>query len=118
VRYQAAPVFTPVSRFVHKALDGPFHTATHFDPPLPPPVPGRGHPYWALEHRGQELYFASPEEIAHVIEVLGQRVLPKPGVLGAEQSAVNSHWLSRMDKAWLSWKVRQEIVRKLTDARA
>jgi hypothetical protein len=51
-----------------------------------------------------------------VVAVLGQRVLPKPRVLGAEQSAVNSHWLSRMDNAWLSWKVRQEIVRKLTEA--
>jgi hypothetical protein len=116
VRYQAEPVFTPVSRFVHRPLDGPFHTATRFDPPFPAAVAGKGHAYWVLEHRGHELYFASPEEIAHVIEVLGQRVLPKPRVLGAEQSAVNSHWLSRMDKAWLSWKVRQEIVRKLTEA--
>lgn len=115
VRYQAEPVFTPVSRFVHRPLDGAFHTATRFDPPFPPPVAGKGHAYWVLEHRGHELYFASPEEIAHVSEVLGQRVLPKPRVLGAGQSAVNSHWLSRMDKAWLSWKVRQEIVRKLRD---
>lgn len=37
--------------------------------------------------------------MAHVAEVLGQRVLPKPRILGAEQAAVNSHWLSRMDKA-------------------
>ena len=41
------------------------------------------------------------------------RVMKRPRELGLEQSAVNSHWLSRMDKAWLSWKVRQEIVRKL-----
>ncbi len=113
--FRAEPVFTPVSRFVHTPLDGAFHTATRFDPPFPAPVAGEGHPYWILEHRGHELYFASPEEIAHVIGVLGQRVLPKPRVLGEEQSAVNSHWLSRMDKAWLSWKVRQEIVRKLRD---
>lgn len=81
----------------------------------PPPVPGKGYPLWVLEHRGHELYFASPEEIAHVTGVLGQRVLPQPRVLGAEQSAVNSHWLSRMDKAWLSWKTRQEIVSWLRD---
>jgi hypothetical protein len=109
---------TPVSRFVHRPLDGPFHAATQFEPPFPGPVAGKGHPFWVLEHHGHELHFASPEEIAHVIEVLGQRVLPKPRALGAEQSAVNSHWLSRMDKAWLSWKVRQEIVRKLTEALA
>lgn len=116
LEHVAAPPRTPVSRFVHGPLDGPFHTATQFDPPFPAPVPGKGYPLWTLEHRGHELYFASPEEMAHVAAVLGQRVLPKPRVLGAEQSAVNSHWLSRMDKAWLSWKVRQEIVRKLTEA--
>ena len=116
--FRPEPVFTPVSRFVHKPLDGAFHTATRFDPPFPAPVAGKGHPYWILEHWGHELYFASPEEIAHVIDVLGQRVLPKPRVLGAEQSAVNSHWLSRMDKAWLSWKVRQEIVRKLMEVKS
>lgn len=115
IDYRPEPVFTPVSRFVHRPVDGPFHAATRFDPPFPTPVPGKGHPYWILEHRGHELYFASPEEIAHVCAVLGQRVLPKPRVLGAEQSAVNSHWLSRMDKAWLSWKVRQEIVRRLRE---
>lgn len=109
---------TPVSRFVHRGVDAGHYTATVFDPPFPAPVPGKGYPLWTLEHRGHELYFASPEEIAHVAAVLGQRVLPKPRVLGAEQSAVNSHWLSRMDKAWLSWKVRQEIVRKLTEALA
>lgn len=108
-------MFTPVSRFVHRPLDGAFHTATRFDPPFPPPAPGKGHPYWILEDRGHELYFASPEEMAHVVEVLGARVMKRPRELGQTQHAVNSHWLSRMDKAWLSWKVRQEIVRKLRD---
>ncbi|MBI1400130.1 hypothetical protein [Hyphomonas sp.] len=116
LEHVAEPPRTPVSRFVHRPLDGPFHTASQFEPPFPAPVAGKGYPLWTLEHRGHELNFASPEEMAHVAEVMGQRVLPKPRVLGAEQSAVNSHWLSRMDKAWLSWKVRQEIVRKLTEA--
>ena len=109
----ADPPRTPVSRFVHRPLDGAFPTATTFEPPFPPPVAGKGHPFWTLEHRGHELYFASPEEMAHVADVLGARVMKRPRELGLEQSAVNSHWLSRMDKAWLSWKVRQEIVRKL-----
>ncbi len=115
LEHVAAPPRTPVSRFVHRPLDGAFHTATQFDPPFPHAEAGKGFPLWTLEHRGHELYFASPEEMAHVIAVLGQRVLPKPRVLGAEQSAVNSHWLSRMDKAWLSWKTRAEIVSKLKD---
>lgn len=54
--------------------------------------------------------------MAHVAGILGQKVLPDPRALGAEFGAVNSHWLSRMDKAWLSWKVRQEVVRKLSEA--
>ena len=68
-----------------------------------------------LEHRGHELYFASPLEMAHVAGILRQKILPDPRDLGAEYGAVNSHWLSRMDKAWLSWKVRQEIVSRLRD---
>ncbi len=48
--------------------------------------------------------------------VLEQKILPDPRVLGAEYGTVNSHWLSRMDKAWLSWKVRQEVVRRLSTA--
>lgn len=107
---------TPVSRFVHRPLDGAFHTASQFEPAFPAEVPGKGWPVWLLEHRGHELHFASPEEMAHVASVLGQKILPDPRGLGAEFSAANSHWLSRMDKAWLSWKVRQEIVRRLSDA--
>lgn len=84
---------------MHRGVDTDHYWATQFDQPFPPPVPGKGYPAWALTHRGHELCFASPEEMAHVAEVLGQRVLPKPRILGAEQAAVNSHWLSRMDKA-------------------
>lgn len=54
--------------------------------------------------------------MAHVADVLSQKILPDPRLLGAAFSAVNSHWLSRMDKAWLSWKVRQEIAKRLTEA--
>lgn len=104
---------TPVSLYVHRPVDAAFHAATRFDPPFPPKKMGEGWPVWILEHRGHELNFASCEEMAHVASVLGQRILPDPRVLGAEYGTVNSHWLSRMDKVWLSWKVRQEVVRKL-----
>jgi len=110
VEYRPEPVLTPVSRFVHRKV-----SEAAFDPPFPPPVPGKGHPLWTLEHRGHELYFASPEEMAHVAEVLEARVMKRPRELGLEQHAVNAHWLSRMDKAWLSWKVRQQIVSRLRD---
>lgn len=92
-----------------------FHSAVQFEPPFPPQELGRGWPIWILEHRGHELYFASREEMKHVVSVLEQKILPDPRVLGAEFGAVNSHWLSRMDKVWLSWKVRQEVTRRLRD---
>lgn len=107
---------TPVSPYVHRPVDGAFHSATKFEPPFPSQVLGKGWPLWILEHRGHELFFASHEEMKHVMSVLGQKVLPDPRALGAEFGAVNSHWLSRMDKAWLSWKVRQEIVARLAAA--
>lgn len=107
---------TPVSPYVHRPVDGAFHSATRFDPPFPPQEAGQGWPIWILEHRGHELYFASRLEMAHVAGIFGQKILPDPRVLGAEYGAVNSHWLSRMDKAWLSWKVRQEVVKRLSNA--
>lgn len=105
-----------MSPYVHRPVDGAFHAATRFAPPFPPEEAGKGWPVWILEHRGRELYFASREEMAHVAGVLGQRVLPDPRTLGAELGAVNSHWLSRLDKVWLSWKTRQEVVRRLRQA--
>ena len=115
LEFVAEPPRTPVSRFVHAPLDGAPHTASKFEPPFPLPLPGKGYPLWILEHRGHELRFASPQEMAHVADVLCARVMKRPRELGLAQSAVNSHWLSRMDKAWLGWKVRQEIVSRLRD---
>lgn len=88
----------------------------HFDPPFPPQEVGKGWLIWVLDHRRHELYFASPLEMAHVAGILGKQILPDPRDLGAGYSAVNSHWLSRMDKVWLGWKVRQEVARRLSAA--
>jgi hypothetical protein len=107
--------FSPLSRFVHTGLDGPFWKAAQFEPPMPPrDIGSGGYPVWIVAHRGRELAFASPEEIAHAIDVLGQRVLPSPRQLGLAQSAVNSHWLSRLHASWKPWKIRQELVKKLS----
>ncbi|MEX1250225.1 MAG: hypothetical protein WEA77_03420 [Hyphomonas sp.] len=53
--------------------------------------------------------------MAHAGEVPGARMMKRPRGLGLERHAANSRRLSRMDKAWLSWKVRWEIVSRLTD---
>jgi len=109
---------SPVTPWVHKGLDGPYWKATVFDPPMPGPVHGKGWPCWVIEHKGRELVFASPEEIAHVIDVLERKVLPRPRVLGQAYRAVNSHWLSRLHASFKPWSVRQELVKKLREAAA
>ena len=80
---------------------------------MPAPVPGHGYPCWVLEHRGHELVFASPEEMAHVAAVLAQRVLPQSRTLGLPLKAVNSHWLSRLHASFKPWTVRQQVVKRL-----
>jgi len=115
IEYMRQRPFSPLARFVHSGLDGPFWTATRFEPPMPPRDPeAGGFPVWIVAHRGRELVFTSPEEIRHAIDVLGRRVLPSPRQLGLAQSAVNSHWLSRLHTSWKPWKIRQELVKKLS----
>jgi hypothetical protein len=113
LEYHDKPVRTPLTPWVHRAVDGPYWKATAFDPPLPTAVDGKGWPVWVVEHRGRELMFASPEEIAHVIDVLSLKILPSPRELGKAYLAVNSHWLSRLHPSFKSWKVRQELVKAL-----
>jgi hypothetical protein len=108
-------VLTPLTPWVHRALDGAWWTATRFEPPLPAPTPGLGHPVWVLASRGRELYFASPQEMAHAADVLGRRVLPSARELGRPLQAVNGHWLSRLHSSWKPWKVRQEMVKRLCE---
>lgn len=118
--YRDHPVRTPVGPSVHKAPPGQVWTvATSYTPPFPGRVPGKGFPVWTLSHRGRALVFASPEEIAHVADILSQRVLPRPWKLvgGARAYGMyNRHWLSRLHKSWTPWPIRQEIVRRLRAA--
>ncbi len=113
VEHHPGQMLTPLTPWVHRGVDGPYWKATRFDPPLPPPVPGRGFPLWVVEHRGRVLHFASPEEMAHAVDVLSRRVLPSPRELGQPYLAVNSHWLSRLHASFKPWKVRQELVKRL-----
>lgn len=117
MEYRASPVRTPVGPSVHKAAPGQiWASARVHTPPFPPRVPGKGYPVWILSHRGRELVFASPEEMAHVADVLGQKVLPRPWKLvgGARAFGMyNRHWLSRLHKSWTPWGVRQEVVKRL-----
>jgi hypothetical protein len=113
LEYRDHPVRTPITPWAHAAVDGPYWKATRFNPPTPGPVIGKGYPVWFLDHRGRTLVFASPEEIAHVIDILSRKILPSPRELGKPHLAVNGHWLSRLHASFKPWKVRQELVKRL-----
>ena len=82
LEHHPEPVLTPITPWVHKGVDAAYYTATVFDPPRPKPVLGKGYPLWVIEHRGRSLFFSSPEEIAHVIDILGRKILPVTRDLG------------------------------------
>ena len=113
MEYREKPGMSPLTPWVHKAVDGPYWKATVFDPPLPSPVHGKGYPVWFVDHRGRSLVFISRDEIEHAIDVLSRKILPSSRELGRPYMAVNSHWLSRLHASFKPWKVRQELVRRL-----
>ncbi|MEZ5936985.1 MAG: hypothetical protein R3C52_02045 [Hyphomonadaceae bacterium] len=118
LRLEYAPErrISPLSPWVHRGVDAPFWRASSFEPPMPNAAPGQGYPVWTLEHRGREIFFVSPEEIDHAIDILGREILPTSRDLGQPYLAVNSHWLSRLHRSWKPWKVRQRMVRALRSA--
>jgi hypothetical protein len=118
IDYRRERWLSPVTPWVHAGVGASLWSATEFDPPMPRSLPGKGYPCWVLEHRGRELVFASPEEIAHAIDILGRRILPSPRDLGEAHGAVNAHWLSRLHTSFKPWKVRQELVMELKKAPA
>lgn len=118
--YSPERVITPVTMAVHRPVGGGiWMNASAFDPPMPKREGTRGWPVWILEHQGRELRFASMHEMNHAAHILGTRILARPWqVSGAEHGYHNQHWLSRLDKAWTPWPVRQAVVDCLRAAAA
>jgi hypothetical protein len=114
--YSPTRRLSPLTPWVHRGVDAPWYRATVFDPPLPPPAPGKGYPVWTLQHRNRTLYFVSPEELTHAIDILGRKILPVTRDLGKPHRAVNSHWLSRLHRTFKPWRVREEMVKRLKKA--
>ncbi len=81
IEYRPERVLTPITPWVHKGVDASYYKATVFDPPMPGTIHGKGYPVWFIDHRGRSLVFASPEEIAHVIDILGRKILPLRAIL-------------------------------------
>lgn len=114
--HRPEPFRSPVSIWVHRQPPRTYWgncPRADLTPPMPSRILAKGYPVWVLEHRGRELTFASPQEIAHVIDILGRRVLPRTIDLGAPLGLVNQHWLSRLHKSWTPWPVRQRMVKAL-----
>lgn len=112
LEYRPEPFHSPVSHWAHKAPPKTYFHRTprnQLTPPMPPLELGKGYPVWVLENRGHEIFFASPEEIAVVIDALSKRVMPRSIDLGRSGS-LNSHWLSRLHKSWKPWRTRQRAV--------
>ena len=89
-------------------------------PPFPPRE-AKGYPLWVIEHRDVVLTFASPEEIDHAIQVLGQKLLPRPWTLDWQwisPRSGNGHWLSRLPSKLKPYRERQKIVSRLKVLRA
>ena len=122
MEYRPERVRSPLSFWVHRHLDADsWFYATEHDPPMPRGVPGRGWPIYLVEHRGQELFFASLEEIDHAVKVLGQKHLPTTLQL-AEQVGLphfqHEHWLTKLSSSWKPWKIRKVLVQRLGEFRA
>ncbi|WP_018148851.1 hypothetical protein [Henriciella marina] len=115
--YRPERVISPVTPFVHKRQKGGnWGVPAVYDPPLPPQEMGKGYPVWTLSHQGRELYFASPLEMAHVAEVMGSPLLPRPWQLYGEAGYATGHWLARLHKSWKATGTREKLAHVLSEA--
>ena len=115
--YSPGRVISPVTPFVHKRRPGGrWGVPAEYDPPMPPNEMGKGYPVWTLTHRGRELYFASPLEMAHVAEVMGRSILPRPWQVLGRGGYAAGHWLAKLHKSWKTAKVREKLALVLLEA--
>lgn len=73
-------------------------------------------PMWCLltvTMQGVQLHFATPQELDHVLDVLGQNPMPSGRSLVPSQGLgrPNSHWLSRLPKRAKTTKFRAAFAR-------
>jgi hypothetical protein len=117
VTYSKEKVVSPLSFWVHKAVDAAvWQAATTYDPPMPVPVLGRGYPQYQIEYRGHLLFFSSKEEITHCIDVLSQKLLPATRELAHRAGYPDYqhlHWLAKWPGDLKSWGERQQIIKLL-----
>lgn len=86
--------------WVHRSVgSAPWRQAARHEPPLPPPVPGRGYAIFNAEIDGVTYAFASLPELDLLIDTFENRLLsPTHGAtrIDAPVARANRHWLSRL----------------------
>ena len=90
--------------------------AGDFEPPVPPPVPGRGWARYFVEVEDCTLEFASLAELTECVRVLSLKPLPTSRQLSGERSGgagPNSHWLSRLPSHIKSGTRSERVVQYL-----
>jgi hypothetical protein len=103
----------PMAYWVHREVDtDAFYSASVFDPPAPVKKADGSYIIYFVEFNGNIFRFSSTVQYNHFVEVLSQKVLPRPLDLAAERSGShgpNSHWLSRLPAKVKAWKHREKL---------
>lgn len=109
----------PMTFWVHIEADGqPWYRASRFDPPAPPPVPGRGYPYFLVEVDGFTFEFASLHELDACVRTLSQKMLPSTDrETTARRTGPSRHWMNRMPGWTHPWRYRAKAIKVLQEAR-
>jgi hypothetical protein len=108
----------PLAYWVHFPVPG---SAALFDPPVPPPIPHKGHVVLRVEFENHELQFSAPAQLDHFIDVLSTIPLPTSSQLSSRRGpnvGPNGHWLSRLPAAFKSPRKRAKLVEALRSVRA
>jgi len=116
-RYDDDWRYMPMAFWVHVEQDGnPWWESTHYSPPAPRHLSGRGYPILNIEVRDETLCFSSAAQLHAFIETLTRTPLPSTMRLSAqrgERHGPNTHWLSRLP-AWMKTaKFRERMLPRL-----
>lgn len=121
----AKTAYTP---WAHINIDPetPWTRSMDFTPPLPKPIPGKGHPMLVAEVDGFAFTFASFVELQHVAKVLGAHRLVQPSQLVKEHvenygrhrgAYIHDHWYTRMPRWVRQVRHRFRMAQGLEEAR-
>lgn len=120
IEYHTKWKHSPMTYWVYRCDDERrWHQAKAYNPPAPPPFPGKGFPMFHVELDGVSFLFASLHELRVCIDVLSRRVLPTTAQLIRESGLKgfsNHAWLGRLPKKTHSLRYRDKALPYLKKA--